>query len=134
MQKMNRTQKVVLKADYTTTNAWANIYGVSVGDFTITVKTSGLYDIRATCCVFNNTNADNTNVRLALNGDPIKGTNTNLGSAQINVWSVTLLEWDVYLKAGDVVSLQAIYYNSSTIINVTANNTSDNVIQIRKCP
>lgn len=117
-QKLPRTQRTSMSSSYTTTNAWANVTGL-----VLTALESGFYNINASYAVYNDAAADRTYTRLAINGNAISRTEseTYQNNSVCVVHDVKIIQ-SIYLKKGDIVSLQAIYAVSSTQIYISAGN------------
>jgi hypothetical protein len=130
MQKKPVVVRVLQKASYTTTNAFANIYSVAAGDFVCKATVSGYYDIAAILNTYNDGAGDYTMVRLAINGDPIAGTTQQTYTN--NFIPITLVCFSIFLKAGDIVSAQAKYVASSTVIPYTAGAAESSLTIVKR--
>jgi hypothetical protein len=126
MQQRSLSIKAKLAADYTVLNAWANVTGLS-----ITAPEDGLYTIKSILNSWTNTNDDKHSLSLAINGNKYGAiARTQVTSGQ-GIISVTLLEDDVLLLAGDVVTVQAIYITGGGVIYYSA-GYSEPYLQIIK--
>jgi len=99
---------------YTTTNAWEN-----VPQFIITVPEEGDYDITAQCDIDCTVNVNRgAYIRLAVNGNPLPVIMQAIGLlANVRPYTpINITQKNVALKAGDVVSMQAIYTTGATIV------------------
>lgn len=118
MEISNRVIRAIQKESYTTTNAYANITGFILPP----VTESGYYDICANCSAQADTDGDVTSFRIAITD----GTTTRYIDGCIPYFRpesatgtcpIFIMDWDVKLEVGDIVSLQAKYGGSATNIN-----------------
>lgn len=108
-----------LNASYTTTSAWANVSGAASGDFQCVASEDGYWDLSVGL-----TNQINANEGCTFSF----GINNNNYGSQVYSYlnnvnkfdAVTLIEPDVYLKKGDIVTVRAIYINTATAVYVDA--------------
>lgn len=117
-----------ISTSYTTTNTWANVTGL-----VITFPEDGVCDLAASFVSNIATNTRENHFRFAINGNAISGTETASfhTSAGNSYFPHCMTKNDVPLKAGDVVSVQAIYVVGSGAVVYSAGTTGAS-IQVTK--
>jgi hypothetical protein len=134
MQKRNLSIRVATTASYTATSAWADIAPATGPALKITVPEDGDYDIKAMMTSNITTNTRTTYTRLAINLNPIGGTQTGAfhTSGGNSYFPLTMAVDNIALKAGDIVSAQAIYGTGSGAIPYTSGTLEPSLTIIKR--
>ena len=135
MQQRNLSITSTISVSYNTTNAWADVIPATGPSLVITAPEDGVYDIFSMGSVYNNAPNDSTNTRLAINGNPIDSTQQNgeiIGAGITALSQFTAISFNVLLKAGDDVSLQAKYGASATNVYYSAASSHPSITIIKR--
>jgi hypothetical protein len=113
-------QTAKLSADYTTTNAWATVTGLS-----IKVLKTGYYNIITHLNHYITTSSRAASGRYAIDSTQYGNVHTlglmsTSGTVAV-LYPICIKEKSVYLKKGETVTFQAIYQVGATQILYTAN-------------
>lgn len=108
-------QRAKLTASYSVTNAWANITG-----FVLTCMQDGYYDLDSSLSGGLVAANDNIQARFAINGNQHGGMSYCYSTAGGGQIPIKLYEQNVYLKKGDVASVQVVYNDAGASINYSA--------------
>lgn len=117
-QKNPKVLKACLNTGYTTTNTYADI-ATANSALLVKILEDGYYDIFAQASVNQDGAGDATNLRIAVNGLGITGSDIYgaiAGAVANGITPYHLTVAGIYLKKDDQVTVQAQYQNTSTVV------------------